>query len=287
MVNYRFKFLIILFFTYVLVACAPRKTPAPVVSITTIIHNPGVGKKSISSNNYSVTKGETLYSIAWRSDIDVRELAAINKIKPPYKIFPGQLLSLKKPVRQGVASSSSARTSQSLNKSSGLTSTQLNKKPIEVQKKQEYVGTKTEQKVISKQSVTEVGLQGFSTKVDHWQWPSRGKVISYFSSKPQGNKGVDISGRRGDAIQAAAAGKVVYAGNALRGYGNLIIVKHNDDYLSAYAHNDKLLVKEQDIVKAGQKIALMGSTGTERVMLHFEIRFRGKSVNPTRYLPKR
>src|SRR5690606_20518430 len=114
-------------------------------------------------------------------------------------------------------------------------------------------------------------------KVDTWVWPAKGRVVSRFSSSDNGNKGIDIAGQRGQDVNATAAGKVVYAGNALRGYGNLVIIKHNDDYLSAYAHNDRVLVREQDTVTAGQKIALMGSSGTNNVRLHFEIRYKGKS----------
>jgi lipoprotein NlpD len=110
-------------------------------------------------------------------------------------------------------------------------------------------------------------------------------VVKKFSAGNQGNKGIDIGGQRGQSIVSTAKGTVVYSGNALRGYGNLIIVKHNDNYLSAYAHNDRLLVNEGQSVKAGQKIATMGSSGTNNVKLHFEIRYQGKSVNPQRYLP--
>ena len=126
-----------------------------------------------------------------------------------------------------------------------------------------------------------------SAPVGTWRWPTDGKIIDNFSSAEGGNKGVDIAGSRGQSVVATADGRVVYAGNALRGYGNLIIIKHNDDYLSAYAHNDTMLVREQQEVKAGQKIATMGSTGTSSVRLHFEIRYKGKSVNPLRYLPQR
>lgn len=126
-----------------------------------------------------------------------------------------------------------------------------------------------------------------SSPISSWRWPTEGKVIENFSSSEGGNKGVDIAGSKGQAIIATADGRVVYAGNALRGYGNLIIIKHNDDYLSAYAHNDTMLVREQQEVKAGQKIATMGSTGTSSTRLHFEIRYKGKSVNPLQYLPQR
>ncbi|MCK3658023.1 hypothetical protein A4G18_04670 [Pasteurellaceae bacterium Pebbles2] len=121
----------------------------------------------------------------------------------------------------------------------------------------------------------------------NWQWPTTGRVIQGFSNADGGNKGVDIGGSKGQAIYAAAPGRVVYAGNALRGYGNLIIIKHNDDFLSAYAHNDSISVKDQQEVKAGQQIAKMGNSGTNSVKLHFEIRYKGKSVDPTRYLPRR
>ena len=126
-----------------------------------------------------------------------------------------------------------------------------------------------------------------STPISTWRWPTEGKVIETFGASEGGNKGIDIAGSKGQAIIATADGRVVYAGNALRGYGNLIIIKHNDDYLSAYAHNDTMLVREQQEVKAGQKIATMGSTGTSSTRLHFEIRYKGKSVNPLRYLPQR
>lgn len=124
-----------------------------------------------------------------------------------------------------------------------------------------------------------------NAKVSSWVWPTKGRVIKNFSAGDQGNKGIDIAGQRGQDIVATAKGTVVYSGNALRGYGNLVIVKHNDSYLSAYAHNDRLLVSEGQSVKAGQKIATMGSSGTNSVRLHFEIRYQGKSVNPKRYLP--
>ncbi|HCK8897074.1 TPA: protein-L-isoaspartate(D-aspartate) O-methyltransferase [Salmonella enterica subsp. enterica serovar Typhi] len=124
------------------------------------------------------------------------------------------------------------------------------------------------------------------------QWQARRRLkqldLHNVSTRHEGgNKGIDIAGSKGQAIVATADGRVVYAGNALRGYGNLIIIKHNDDYLSAYAHNDTMLVREQQEVKAGQKIATMGSTGTSSTRLHFEIRYKGKSVNPLRYLPQR
>ena len=118
-----------------------------------------------------------------------------------------------------------------------------------------------------------------------WQWPSSGKVMSPYSDS--GNKGLDFGGKSGDPVQAAADGKVVYAGAGLRGYGELVIVKHNATFLSAYAHNRKILVKEGQQVTRGQKIAEMGSTDSDSVKLHFEIRKQGKPTDPSLYLPKR
>ncbi len=120
-----------------------------------------------------------------------------------------------------------------------------------------------------------------------WQWPNDGKIIEGYTRGEHGNKGIDFGGQRGNQVRSAAAGKIVYAGNALRGYGNLIIINHNDDYLSAYAHNDDILVAEGQTVRSGQTIARMGDTDSSNVRLHFEIRYRGESVNPLNYLPKR
>ena len=118
-----------------------------------------------------------------------------------------------------------------------------------------------------------------------WIWPARGALIAGFDEAK--NKGYDISGKAGDPVIAAADGRVVYAGAGLRGYGNLIILKHNNTYLTAYAHNQSLLVKEDQSVQKGQKIAEMGSSDADRVKLHFEIRRQGKPVDPSRYLPSR
>ncbi len=117
-----------------------------------------------------------------------------------------------------------------------------------------------------------------------WSWPAGGRIIAGFNGTT--SKGIDIAGNLGDPVYAAAAGRVVYAGSELRGFGKLIIVKHNDDYISVYAHNSVMLVKEGDVVRRAQKIAEMGSTDAPRVELHFEIRLRGKSVDPLGLLPK-
>ena len=119
-----------------------------------------------------------------------------------------------------------------------------------------------------------------------WHWPARGVVIAKFNNKLGGNKGVDIKGSYGSAVVASNAGQVVYSGSGIRSYGNLIIIKHNDDYLSAYAYNKNMLVHEGQKVSAGQKIATMGYNDAGDVRLHFEVRRAGKPVDPLLYLPK-
>ncbi|WP_257292709.1 peptidoglycan DD-metalloendopeptidase family protein [Endozoicomonas sp. ONNA1] len=125
------------------------------------------------------------------------------------------------------------------------------------------------------------------SNISSWHWPANGKVVRMYNNGNGLNKGIDIRGKLGEPVSAAATGEVVYAGSELAGYGKLIIMKHNNSYLSAYAHNKELLVREGDSVKAGQKIAEIGSTGTTEPKLHFEIRHNGKPVDPMRFLPER
>lgn len=120
-----------------------------------------------------------------------------------------------------------------------------------------------------------------------WRWPTSGRVVRRFSEAGGGKPGIDIRGRPGQAVKATADGKVVYSGNGLKGYGELVIIKHNETFLSAYAHNRKRVVKEGAIVRGGQKIAELGNTGTSVPVLHFEIRKNGKPVDPLKYLPKK
>lgn len=131
-----------------------------------------------------------------------------------------------------------------------------------------------------------VAMPTLPGSVSGWGWPVQGPLISRFQSNGSLNKGIDIAGKAGQPVKAAAEGAVVYAGRGLLGYGEMIIIKHDETYLSAYAHNSRLLVKEGDRVKSGQNIAEMGSTGTDRVKLHFEIRRKGQPVDPLVYLPK-
>ncbi len=189
-----------------------------------------------SSSYYKVKKGDTLYSIGFRSGHGYKRLARWNNIASPYTLYIGQKLKLSKPIR-----------SQPKKKKKTIISTN-NKKSLKF----------------------------------HWQWPVRGKILRNFYRT--GNKGIDIAGKMGQKIKATESGVVVYSGSGLISYGKLLIIKHNYLYLSAYAHNRRLLVKEGQKVKKGQVIAEMGMGVHAKPSLHFEIRKNGKPVNPIQYL---
>jgi len=254
--------IILLLIIFTLTACGGgRQAVPPVWSYGYSSQAKSSGAKSKPPSVYKVKKGDTLYSISWRYGLDYKSLAKINKIRSPYKIYIGQKLYFKskntKVAKAGTSKTSSKKVTTAKKTSSTKKSTTSKKTP-----------------------------QGSQYNLT-WRWPTKGSVISTFSKSSTGRKGIDIAGKQGQTIQAAAAGKVVYSGNGLPRYGNLLIIKHNDVYLSAYAHNQKLLVKEGQKIKAGQKIATLGRSGTQRDQLHFEIRRNGKPVDPLRFLPKR
>lgn len=264
-------------FCIVLSACASRPNPAPISSLDTA-KKVSSKKVKITGNIYKVKPGDTLFSIAFSANQDYRELAKRNKINAPYTIFPGQTLQLD---NSAIKNKKRKNYTKSSKKSSSETqkNNKIVKKDLDPQNQPEYVQKKADKKF---NATNDLG----NNKVQ-WVWPTSGKITQRFSVKENGFKGLQLSNSEGTNVVAAASGVVVYAGNALRGYGNLIILKHNDDYLSAYAHNSKLLVKEQQHVKVGQKIAEMGSTDAETSALRFEIRFRGQAVDPVNYLPKK
>jgi lipoprotein NlpD len=218
---------------------------------------------------HTVSKGETLYSIAFQYGQDYRTMARRNGIRRPYTIYVGQKLKL----RGGSVKGKTASTKKTVTRPKSAKNTSKSPK------------TATKRRKVVKQAKKSPKTTKKAGRL-RWHWPTHGRVIETFSSKSSTRKGIDIAGRLGQSVKAASAGRVVYSGSGLRGYGKLIIVKHNEQYLSAYAHNRKLLVKEGDTVKLGQRIAEMGRSGAERVKLHFEIRREGNPVNPMRYLPK-
>jgi lipoprotein NlpD len=209
-----------------------------------------------------VAPGETLYSIAWRYNLDVQVLARANGITEPYIIRPGQQVNLDLRHSPPLARTPPpVRTGQ----------------PVQVQKRS---SSRPSPQVAPAPSATRQSQLA-------WRWPATGTILAGFSGAQALNKGIDIGAEKGEPVVAAESGTVVYAGDGLRGYGNLLIIKHNQNYLSAYAHNNKLLVAEGDTVKAGEQIAEVGSSGTNTNKLHFEIRHDGKPVDPLRYLPRR
>ncbi|GJM04748.1 MAG: lipoprotein [marine bacterium B5-7] len=219
-----------------------------------------------------VGQGDTLYSIAWRYNYDYKSVASWNQINTPYTIYPGQLIRLKPVLKKNAAT----------------------KKPsVIVKKTPSDAPSKPVTKPIPKKAIKEPNVVAQKNKLKtalpsgpiKWSWPTTGKLVS--SNSPTSKKGIDISGKSGQLIKAAAAGDVVYSGSGLLGYGKLIIIKHNETYLSAYAYNSKLLVKEGDRVNAGQQISEMGQDHTGRNVLHFEIRKNGKPVTPSKHLPKK
>jgi lipoprotein NlpD len=236
-------------------------------------------KKPVIQNKtgyHIVSQGDTLYSIAWRYNFDYKEVARWNKINSPYIIYPGQLIRLKPVIKkQGETLKTPVKSpvTTTATKEGAPKQTLPEKKATIVQKEPAIAVNKSEPKPALPKGPVK------------WSWPSNGKIVK--SDSPTSKKGLDILGSAGQQVKAAATGEVVYSGGGLVGYGKLIIIKHNETYLSAYAYNSKLLVKEGDRVKAGEAISVMGQDHTGRTMLHFEIRQNGKPINPTQYLPKK
>lgn len=272
----KLRLIMIIFASLLASACTNRIAPAPVVNVSSS-QTSLKQKINISGNSYRVNAGDTLYSIAFHAKKDFREIARINGITKPFVIFPGQIIQLKETIKKTkskrIYSNKKPKSTNKLQKNNKTL-----KKPLDQKKQQEYVEKQASLKSAQKAKA--------KTGTLVWQWPTKGQLITRFSNKENGYKGIQIKNKAGTAILAAADGLVVYAGSALRGYGQLIIVQHNDDYLSAYAHNRKLLVKEKQKVSAGQKIAEMGNTDSKTTALRFEVRFKGNSVNPLKYLPR-
>ncbi|WP_250534343.1 peptidoglycan DD-metalloendopeptidase family protein [Caballeronia sp. AZ10_KS36] len=212
------------------------------------------GSAPVAPGYYRVQRGDTLSKIARENRTSTRNIARWNALTNPDAIEVGQVLRVEPPA--GSAGASGAP-------SAGAATT-----------------AKSDAKSEAKADAPAKPGPGVSLV-----WPAQGTVIRGFDGK--NSKGIDIANSAGTPVVAAATGSVVYAGNGLRGYGNMLIVKHNDDYLTAYAHNRTLLVKEGQTVQQGQRIAEMGDTDSDRTMLHFEVRYMGRSTDPSRYLPPR
>jgi len=242
-----FQFIIVIISCSFLQACGSTNTYAPVTEVSPIEPIP-------HSGTHRVMAGETLYSIAWRYGKDYRVVAKNNDIEPPYTVYTGQEISVRGKL--------------------------VKKKPAISRPKS--ASAKTSTPAIYKDSILKKSREPHY-RTTSWAWPVKGRVVRPYSNI---NKGIDIGGRQGQSVFAAAPGKVVYSGNGLKSYGNLIIIKHNNLYLSAYAYNKTILVREGEWVKQGQKIAKMGTNRRGRTVLHFEIRRAGKPLNPLKLLRK-
>ena len=234
-------------------ACSTTVVREPSASSAT--RKPSQGKPGATVR---VQRGDTLYGIAFRNGVDVNDLARWNGLGAPYTIYPGQTLKLYP---------GSSRPTTTPPRSSAGTTTRPTPPPAPVTRPAPAPAPAN---------------SGFA-----WRWPAEGHLIGRFVGGDATKQGIDIAGSSGQAVRAAADGVVVYSGAGLVGYGELIIIKHSDEWLSAYAHNRRRLVAEGTKLKAGDAIAEMGRTGAARDMLHFEIRYNGKPVDPLRYLPAR
>lgn len=229
-----------------------------------------------SSREYRVRRGDTLIGIAWRAEKNFRDIAQWNAIRKPYVIYAGQVLRLSAPKKTKPIVSTAKVKKRPVKKSA-----EKPLKPVKPPRPNKVDSNKVEKKP---QAVTKA-VSG--KKHLRWQWPAKGKVVSTFKSGDRLRKGLKIKGKPGQKITAAEAGKVVYSGSGLIGYGKLIIIKHNDNILSAYGHNRKLLAQQGQHVTKGQKIAELGTANDGEALLHFEIRHDGVPVDPLRRLPRR
>ncbi|MBX2808258.1 MAG: peptidoglycan DD-metalloendopeptidase family protein [Cellvibrionaceae bacterium] len=245
---------------------------------------------------HRVKAGETLYAIAWRYGLDYKRLATANGIDGNYRIFPGQKIILKGSAPQVSPLGSAAKgwvvtpkAQQKLTVSAPVKS--KTRAPLKTSSTSIASSVQVSSRSEKKSTVAgKLPATPAKNKTLNWQWPSAGKVFTNFNGAEGVRKGIDIRGEKGDSVVAAAAGEIVYAGSGLRGYGKLVIIKHNEVYLSAYAHNDQIRVREGEFVTVGQHIATIGSSGTgarNKPLLHFQIRRNGKPVDPLKVLPKR
>lgn len=293
---------------------APTERPNSESTNPSTVSQPSNQRAQSRPNTYIVQTRDTMYSIGRRFGLDYREIAALNGIPAPYNIKPGQTLSIpkKSAANAEIYQTGEAATTVPLGSDepivwqSSAPDTQItpivNTPKVYREPYSDQAYNRESPTIIIEKSVNPTTNVPFipptqstvpaipernvttTPQAITWAWPHSGKVISNFGSA---NKGLDIAGKVGQSVKAAAAGKVIYSGSDLRGYGRMVIIKHNDLFLSVYAHNSHIYVKEGQLVSIGQKIAELGSTASSRPKLHFEIRRQGKSINPRQYLPVR
>ena len=268
-----------------LLAACSYHPPAPIEE-----HSSTIVKRQLTSDGtYYVRKGDTLYAIAFSYGLDFRDVAKWNSISSPYIIYPGQELRLVPQRGKDTGSPTPVVQTKAVKTPASTTTKDISEPGPVAAAKPAPKNTATVQPAAGNQAntVSKPAQVSSGTDPKSWQWPTRGRVLrAYVAGNPARN-GLDIAGKEGQAVNATAGGQVVYSGNGLIGYGELIIIKHSDKMLSAYAHNKVRLVNENDRVTAGQKIAEMGRNSSNEQVLHFEIRVHGKPVNPLTYLPKK
>ncbi len=258
---------IIMVFSLMVSGCLSDVSYAPVSNAWT--------SPKAKGSTYTVKKGDTLYSIAWGFGLDYRALAVANNLSSPYAIRPGEKLIMTT-VAHGAYSLSPPKVTTTKPAVASSPSKAVILQPVTSQRR--VVKLYRPIKAVKRKPALKVW------PAPKWRKPAWGRVVQGFSNTLAGNKGINIAGRLGEPIWASSGGIVVYSGDGVRGYGNLVIIKHNNSYLSAYAYNQRSLVRVGQSVVPGQRIALMGRNTSGRAMLHFEIRKNGRPVNPMRYL---
>jgi lipoprotein NlpD len=258
--------------------------------------------KKDDTKYHQVKKGDTLYAISLIYDLDYRQLAQWNQIAPPYTIEIGQKIRLSDPnpgntpINDHMDTGAQRKTKQSVGSATAANRFNSQRKTAvsfaarpNLSYRSAYkippVNDSTAKTGSSPQKKPIISIDNITMLKLNFQWPIKGKILKSFSQED--NKGIDIAGALGQYVHATEGGKVVYSGQGLIGYGNLLIIKHNDMYLSAYANNSQLLVAEGYTVKKGEVIAKVGQTGANKTSLHFEIRKNGKPVNPLELLPEK
>ena len=244
--------------------------------------------QTTTDGHYRVKRGDSLHAIAFSFNMDWRDIARWNDIRSPYTIYPDQELRLSAPTGQRSQQQPSRSTAKTSTGSKPSTSkTVVKAAPSKSSTSTTYDNT-PKPATTAAEANTPVASNAVATAdPGKWLWPAEGRIISNFKPNDPARKGIDIGGKEGQAVIASAAGEVVYSGAGLIGYGELIIIKHSERLLSAYAHNQKRLVTEGQKVAGGERIADMGKTDRNQAMLHFEIRLNGNPQDPLKYLPGR
>ena len=261
-----------------LCACSSPQRTAPITDRSVITSSSIETPIDRNVVRYTVKSGDTLSQISRRSGYSVAELASWNHLENLNDLKVGQVLRVK-PLDGG--QSSAVQTA-----SVGAAS-HVEVRSIDAARKETQASSATPKNTRKTETVSSSAVPASASDIKEvdgisWSWPAQGKVIAAFAAGK--NRGIDIAGTRGQKVLSAADGTVLHKGS-MNGYGNLVIIKHSDNVLSAYAHNDKILVKEKQQIRRGQQIAEMGSTDSDRVKLHFDIRYQGKPVDPVKYLP--